>query len=479
MLIRNAEIMGEGIADLRIAGGKVAEIGHKLSVASDDDNIDAGGNALLPGLHDHHTHFLAFAASFSSVRCGPPQVTTAEQLIEALHIANAELAPGEWIRGIGYHESVAGDIDRTWLDRALPDRPVRVQHRGGRLWMLNSLGLELLANSPSSFPRKRESISGLRANEWMDSRLRGNDELKLGRLYDGDAWLRQRLGNIPPPLAPASRYLASRGVTGFTDATPTNASAELTIFRNAISRGELLQSVLMMGSNDLADTAMRGATKIHLREAVLPPLDETAARITRSHADRRPVAVHCVTRIELMFTLAAFQDAGAIAGDRIEHAGVTPVDAIPLIAGMGLTVVTQPNFIAERGDAYLRDVDPADHDSLYRLHAFLDAGIPLGGGTDAPFGGADPWAAMAAAVSRRSASGHLIGAGEALTPEQALALFLGAPSSPGGLARTVRAGMDADLCLIDRPWDRARLELGAVEVAMTMRSGRVVWRADA
>jgi predicted amidohydrolase YtcJ len=445
MLIRNAEIVGSGIADLHIAGGKIVEIGRELSAAPGEDSIDAGGNALLPGLHDHHIHFLAFAASFSSVRCGPPQVTTADELVRALRTASG--GPGEWIRGIGYHESVAGDIDRTWLDRAMPDRPVRVQHRGGRLWIVNSLGLELL-NSPSS----------------------------LGRLFDSDAWLRERLGNTPPPLGPASRYLASRGVTGFTDATPTNSADELAIFSNAISKGELLQSVLMMGSDKLADSATRGATKIHLREAVLPPLDETTARIVRSHAVRRPVAVHCVTLTELIFTLAAFQDAGTIAGDRIEHAGVTPAEAIPSIAEMGLTVVTQPNFIAERGDAYLRDVDPADHDSLYRLREFLDAGIPLGGGTDAPFGGADPWAAMAAAVSRRTEGGRIIGAGEALTPEQALALFLGDPHSPGGPARTIGADVDADLCLIDRPWDAARQDLGAVEVAMTMRSGRVVWR---
>ena len=447
MLIRNADIMGDGIADLRIAGGKIVEIGGALSAARGEDSIEASGNALLPGLHDHHIHFLAFAASFNSVRCGPPEVTTADELLHALSAASG--GPGEWIRGIGYHESVAGDIDRTWLDQAVPDRPVRVQHRGGRLWVLNSLGLELLG---------------------------GNDEARLGRLYDSDAWLRQRLGSALPPLEPASRYLASRGVTGFTDATPTNSADELAIFRKAISEGDLLQNVLMMGSDTLADTDMRGATKIHLREAVLPPLDEMTERIEQSHAARRPVAVHCVTLVELMFTLAAFQDAGTITGDRIEHAGVTPAEAIPLIAGMGLTVVTQPNFIAERGGAYLRDVDPADHDSLYRLRAFLDAGIPLGGGTDAPFGGADPWAAMAAAVSRRSANGHVIGAGEALTPEQALALFLGDPRSPGGPARTVRAGMDADLCLIDRPWDKARLDLGAVEVAMTIRSGRVVWR---
>ena len=36
---------------------------------------------------------------------------------------------GEWLRGTGYHESVAGELDRHALDRWVPARPVRVQHR--------------------------------------------------------------------------------------------------------------------------------------------------------------------------------------------------------------------------------------------------------------------------------------------------------------------------------------------------------------
>jgi predicted amidohydrolase YtcJ len=193
MLIRNAEIMGSGIADLRIADGKIVEIGRELSAASGDDCLDAGGNALLPGLHDHHIHFLAFAASFSSVRCGPPQVTTADQFVEALRTANASLALGAWIRGIGYHESVAGDIDRIWVDHAVPDRPVRVQHRGGRLWVLNSLGLELLlSNPPSSFPRKRESISPPSHCPTMDSRFRGNDDKEWASASDSRHENKQR-----------------------------------------------------------------------------------------------------------------------------------------------------------------------------------------------------------------------------------------------------------------------------------------------
>jgi predicted amidohydrolase YtcJ len=453
MLIRNAEVLSHSVADLRVHEGKIAGIGD-LQPESGETVFDAGGNALLPGLHDHHLHFLAFAASFNSVRCGPPEVTTADALAQSLRTAAG--FPGAWIRGIGYHETVAGEIDRAWLDRAVPDRPVRVQHRGGRLWILNSPALEEVLGEDEPSPELRVT----------------------GRLYDGDAWLRERLGNVPPPLGPASRYLASRGVTGFTDATPTNAAEEAGIFRDAIDRGELIQSVLMMGSPalDIHDQPglARGATKVHLREAALPPFDETTERIAQSHAALRPVAVHCVTLAELVYTVAAFEHAGTIAGDRIEHAGVVPPDAISLIAQLDLTIVTQPNFIAERGDAYRRDIDSADHASLYRLRSFLDAGIALGGGTDAPFGHADPWAAMAAAVSRRSKGGHIFGPDEALTPEQALKLFLGDATTPGGPAQGIAVGADADLCLIDRPWTEARRDLAAVGLPMTLKAGRIV-----
>ena len=46
-----------------------------------------------------------------------------------------------WLRGVAYHESVAGPLDRDRLDAWVADRPLRVQHRSGALWMLNSAGI--------------------------------------------------------------------------------------------------------------------------------------------------------------------------------------------------------------------------------------------------------------------------------------------------------------------------------------------------
>ena len=461
MLIRNAEINFGTRADLRIAGGRIIEIGVLSATAADETVIDAGGCAVLPGLHDHHIHLLAFAASLDSVPCGPPAVTSARELAETLQARQAA-RPGGWIRGVGYHPSVAGDIDRHWLDRILPSSPVRIQHRSGRLWIMNTRALDRVASADAPTPL-----------EMIDGQL-------TGRLYDADGWLRDRIGTIIPPLGRASQFLLGRGVTGLTDTSPRNGPAEFDLLRQAQAAGDLAQSVLMMGSAALNGIADRpglaiGPTKIHLLEADLPAMDETAAVIRESRRAGRKVAIHCTNLAELIFALGALDEAGSEPGDRIEHASVAPPELLPLLAERRLTVVTQPNFVLERGDLYLREVDPIDLPWLYRLRGFLAAGIPLAGGTDAPFGEADPWLAMQAAVTRRTRAGALVGPDEALTPEQALGLFLGDPTYPGGDRRSIRAGIRADLCLIDRPWSEARTNLAKIEVTQTINDGQVAW----
>jgi predicted amidohydrolase YtcJ len=187
------------------------------------------------------------------------------------------------------------------------------------------------------------------------------------------------------------------------------------------------------------------------------------------------VAVHAVTRAEIVAAVAAFAQAGTAAGDRLEHASVVPAETIPLIADLGLTVVTHPDFVARRGDVYLADVDPADHEGLYRLRSLLDAGVAVGAGSDAPVGVLDPWSAMSAAVSRAGPDGMVLGAPERLSPELALSLFLGPAEHPGGPRRTVRVGEVADLCVLSSAWAESRRSLSADLVRATIVGGDVVW----
>ena len=106
ILIRDAELLDGRIADVRLEGGRIAGVGC-FPEGNAERVIDAGRGLLLPGLHDHHIHVAAAAAAMASVRCGPPHVMDEAALIAALSV------PGEgWLRGIGWHESVAGEIDR-------------------------------------------------------------------------------------------------------------------------------------------------------------------------------------------------------------------------------------------------------------------------------------------------------------------------------------------------------------------------------
>jgi predicted amidohydrolase YtcJ len=465
-LVIRTEVDGQ-VVDVRLDDGQIVALAPKLEPQSGDEVLDAGGGALLPGLHDHHIHLMAFAAARRSIPLGPPDVIDATGFDAALRAAVAsggEMAEG-WLRGTGYHESVAGDLNRHRLDAVVPHRPVRIQHRSGALWVLNSAAIELVrlnAGTPSGVERDASGVP-------------------TGRIYGLDEWLRERLPPDPPDLAGAAEELLAYGVTGLTDATPTEDPDHVALLADAVGDGRVPQRLVITGGLRLpphaGGTLERGPVKLVVADYDLPALDDLTASIEAAHDQGRPVAIHCVTRAALLLALAAWDDAGPRAGDRVEHAAVAGPAEADRLAASGITVVTQPGFVAERGDAYLADVDPEDQPDLWPCASLLEAGVAVGGSTDAPFGHADPWRAIAAATTRRTRSGRLLGAEERLDAGWALKLFLTSPDDPGGLPRRVSVGEPADLCLLFLPLNAALEEPSSAHVAATFLSGLRVGHA--
>nr|MCS5636637.1 amidohydrolase family protein [Myxococcota bacterium] len=95
-----------------------------------------------------------------------------------------------------------------------------------------------------------------------------------------------------------------------------------------------------------------------------------------------------------------------------------------------------------------------------------------------PFGACDPWAAMRAAVQRRTAGGEPMRLEEALAPERALALFTSSLEAPGRPRGPLAPGQDADLVLLDRPWQAARRRLNPADVRATLAGGKFIWQRD-
>ncbi|MDD3764547.1 MAG: amidohydrolase family protein [Nevskiales bacterium] len=473
MLIRDAEIAFDGATvDLRVDAGRIVEIAPALRRLAGEPVIEARGRALIRSLRDHHLHLCAAAAARASVPCGPPAVDTPDALSAALRDADAAAPPGQWLRGVGYHDSVLSGtdpdagLDRDWLDRCVPSRPLRLQHRSGRLWILNTAALRALGVDPESA---------------ADDPLERRNGRATGRLYDADAWLRARLPSQRPHLRTLSRALWRHGITAVTDTSHDNGLEAAAHFASAQAAGELLQDVRVMGDAELdamADAVgahghrlWRGAHKFHLHDHALPEFGELCTQIRRAHAAGRNVAFHCVSRTDLVYALAALREAGTRRGDRIEHASIAPPELVEAVAELGLCVVTQPGFVAERGEAYRREVDADDLPWLYRLRAWLDAGVDLAGSSDAPYVDPNPWRSMQAAVDRRSAGGHCIGPDERLDPLTALRLWQGELHAPGHVP-ALRVGADADLCLLPAPWAGLCGRLDQVEPLLTLKRGR-------
>jgi predicted amidohydrolase YtcJ len=482
MLIRNARVWPsmstEAVVDVRIAGGRVRECGpglrRELRPVAGEEEIDAAGCALLPGLHDHHLHLRALAAAQASVEVGPGQVRSAAELSARLREADAAAAPGAWLRCVGYHESVAGPLDRRALDRlaANPARPVRVQHRTGALWVVNSAALAALGLDADDRARVGGDDGGDLAGVERDAAGRAT-----GRLWRMDRWLADRVPARPAGLAAGLASVSARaaafGVTGFTDATPGASGADVAGLAAASADGTVAQRLHCMAVADVSWPVRGrfsiGPVKIMLDDDTLPPLDSLADWVRNAHAARRTVAVHCVTRVQLVLTLAALDVAGRRPGDRIEHGAVIPAELVPALRG--LTVVSQPHFVVERGEQYGRDVAAEDLPDLWRLRSLIDAGVAVAAGSDAPFGGADPWQVMRAATRRPAG----LGPGEAVAPARAIRLFLGDAATPA-VPRVIEPGARADLVLLRCPPREAIRSLGSDLVAATIIDGDVVYR---
>ncbi|MGW0162307.1 amidohydrolase family protein [Mycobacterium sp. NPDC003323] len=430
MLIRRATLLDGRTADIR-TGAVITEVGPDLVAHPGEQVLDAAGGTVIPGLHDHHLHVHSAAAAAHSVRVGTGEVHNRDDLARVL--AAAEVGGDGWIRAIGYHEAVAGPLDRAVLDEVSPSVPVRVQHRSGVLWTLNSAGLAAV---------------GL--GDHPDGRLRSADR----------SWS-DALQRRETSLEDLSRRLCALGITGITDATPDLDIVDIVKLEEVHRHGGMRQRLhhLAPGKRILHDDSLDLAELTHW--------------IQRRHRDGAPVAVHCVTAAQLVVTIAALRAAGDHPGDRIEHAAVVPDGCLADLADLGVTVVTQPNFVAERGDQYLTDVPETEHHELWRVSSLLDAGIPVALSTDAPFGDGDPWAAMRAAVHRRTAGGAVLGATECIDARTALTMFFGTATEPT-VPRTVAPGQPGDLCVLAASPQRLLADLDGSAVTATVVDGGVV-----
>ena len=473
--------------------------------------VDCQGKRLVPGFIDAHMHLFAYAANLRAVDCRPSVVRSIADIQARLRERAHETPHGQWIRAWGYDEwGLAEERHPTrWeLDEAAPNHPVKLTHRTGHACVLNTVALDRLrisgeTSEPPGAVIGRDAETGEITGYLMEmeEQLAAADSSTLAA------------GELDGALAEALRQLASRGVTSLHEATPTNALGQWDVLDGLRQNDRLPVRVHKMFSpGDLAGVAERGLgygdgspmlsvgpVKIMLNETgatVLPSLEEVVPKAYEAHALGYQVAFHAVEEagiraaadiVEGVLERSA-SDAANIAvyglrlldhRHRIEHCGVCPPELAQRLRSLGIVVVTQPGFLSEHGDRYLRQVPAERQKWLHPIAGLHDRGLKLAIGSDAPVASPEPLRSIAASVSRRSSAGAEVNATEAISADLAIYLHTwgGAyATADEHLKGSIVPGQLADLALLSE--DPLRLEaeaIGDVRVEMTVVGGRIVW----
>lgn len=454
-----------------------------------DYRLDGEGRVMLPGMIDAHVHVMDMG--FAALTLDLSGTTSLEDALARIKTF-AEENPGRpWIIGRGWNQEKWG-LGRfptaAELDAVVSDRPVWLERADNHAQWANTLAIQT-----AGITAKTPDPAGGKI-------IRDAKGAPSGVFVDNAIALVAKVVPAPRPedrdlaLAKAQEVLLAKGVTAVADMG--TKPADWTAFRRAGDEGRLQVRImsyadsvetleLMAGPEPTGwlynDRLRMGGIKLFLDGALgsrgaslkapyaddhgtrgLPLLSPSQLRnlMSRAAMDNFQTAVHAIGDAANAEVLAAIEELSeSYKGDqrwRIEHTQIVdPVD-IARLGQHGVIASMQP--LHQTSDRLMAEarLGPDRLAGAYPWRSVIKAGGRLAFGSDSPVEPADPWAGMAAAISRTDASGQPFGGWfpeETVSREQALAGFTADAAYAGfaeGRFGRLLPGERADFILVDR-----------------------------
>jgi len=454
-----------------------------------DYRLDGEGRVMLPGMIDSHVHVMDMG--FAALTLDLSATTSLEDALATIK-AFAEANPGRpWIIGRGWNQEKWG-LGRfptaAELDAAVSDRPVWLERADNHANWANTLAITAAGiTAKTSDPDGGKIIRDTKGNP-------------AGVFVDKAVQLVAKV--VPPPrpedrdlaFAKAQEVMLAKGVTAVADMG--TKPADWTTFRRAGDEGRLMVRImsyadsvetleLMAGPEPTTwlynDRLRMGGIKLFLDGALgsrgaslkepyadehgtrgLPLLSSSQLRnlMSRAAMDNFQTAVHAIGDAANAEVLAAIEELSAsYKGDRrwrIEHTQIVDPADLARLGQHGVIASMQP--LHQTSDRLMAEarLGPDRLTGAYPWRSVLKVGGRLAFGSDAPVEPADPWAGMAAAISRTDAKGEPFGGWfpeETVSRETALAGFTADAAYAGfaeGRFGRLLPGERADFLLVDR-----------------------------
>ncbi|MBI5033789.1 MAG: amidohydrolase [Chloroflexi bacterium] len=514
--IDNKDTIAQAVA---IKNGRIQAIGKsdeiQLRAGSATKLVDLKGKSVTPGLIDPHNHMQV--VGMMSVEYIPfilPEVNSIDTLQKKLAGLVAKTPKGYWIQGYYFHVGAGVVPRRQDLDKVAPEHPVWIIQQGGHFGVANSAALKV-ANITASTPNpqggiiehdKSGELTGVFYNHRAMDLLRRN--IKLDKEDDPRTYV----------LSPQDTF-AAYGITSFEDNNvrgTENVKAYFDVARQgkmkirggiyytlewpadvntALTQVERYEDAMMRlsGFKFLIDGQTPTAYCHQPHNGISwnmatwdPAMFKRAVRAM--HDTGLQVGVHCIGDAATDLVIDAYEEAMKAnprpdPRHRIEHAVVTTRDATRRMKDLGIVVSTQPAFIYTGGDGWLKQFGEERGKRLCVTREWLDNGVHLALGSDAPTGPLiSPQMTLAGATMRITFTNKVLGQDQCLTIQEALRAHTIGGAYAAHEEKTkgsIEIGKLADLAVWNEDPYSAADHIGAVTITQTIVGGKTVYPATA
>ncbi|MEK4229099.1 amidohydrolase [Solibacillus sp. FSL H8-0538] len=495
-------------------------LNHEVSsfIGGKTNVIDLQGKTLLPGFIDSHIHLTFYGLNQLAINCKAEHIDSIEILLDVLKKKSLETPKGEWIRAVGFNETVVKEMRYPTiaeLDAISVEHPIMISRTCNHISVLNSKGLEL-AQINENTP---DPAGGIIERD-LEGRLTGrlieaaNMEMHEVASYSEDE---QRQA-----VKIASDHFIASGLTSVHEAGG-QGSDSFRILQLAVKSRDIRVRVYAMicqinnsqefvhkmveagvvtGTGDerfkvgpakmFTDGSSTGPT-IATREpydsdpnnyGILYKSEEEIYRVLgEAHKKGYQLTVHAQGDKAIEMYLNCVEKAMEESPrknhrHRIEHAGISSPDLQERMKKLNIIPIPNPPFPYEFGEIYVRHYgDRVQH--MYAVRDFIDQGIIAAGGSDAPVTEINPLLGIHVAVNRKSQSGMDIGSSQSVSVMEAIKLYTwnGAYASfEEDIKGSIEVGKLADLVILNNSiLNVSPNQIKDIKVETTMIDGEIIY----
>lgn len=493
--------------------GKILQLLPSTNINS-GEKIDLKGGWVYPGFIDSHMHLTGLGFSLESIDLVGTNSKSA--VLDIIKNNIKDFPKGSWIVGRGWDQNDWEDSSYPTakdLDQLSNEHPMVFRRIDGHAIWTNTLAMEI-----SNINSKTKNIDG-------GIIIRDNKSIPTGLFIDNaidlieDNMPEKSDADIRRHILKAQSLLNRYGITSVHDAG--TSKNEIDVIKNMIKNKELTIRIFSMINNNPKDydSFLKNgpeidnpflrieSIKIYLDgalgsrgAALLEPYTDSPNQkglllissyehrqlVKRFNMANFQVNTHGIGDRAIRLILDNYEEAANLSmRNRIEHSQIVDDDDIPRFKKLNVTPAIQATHCTS--DMYWVE-DRLGKDRIHKAYpwkSFINLGIPLPGGSDAPIENPDPLEGIYASITRQDKMGYPESGWE---PDQKMSLpeaiksyteWASYASNEENIKGKIEEGFYADFTVLDKELKSANPKMILnTRVLATILNGEIIYEIN-